>query len=155
MKVLPSDICTLRARWHFPLAASLGVSRRRICYLLWLASPPLTHWNVRGPTVSRNLDHVLCLGPFRGPVFISSNLDVYNGDHLICSPNHPGLIVKRKTRYHDMTPPDLLKRRRLSGFWRGFLWMCLWTFGFHKFPGIYWLSEKLLASQEGLCSTDL
>ena len=38
--------------------------------------------------------------------------------------------------------------------WRA-LWMQLWTFGFHKMPGISWLAENRLASQEELSSTEL
>jgi len=32
----------------------------------------------------------------------------------------------------------------------GLVWMRQWTFGFHKMGGISWLTEKRLASQEGL-----
>jgi hypothetical protein len=31
----------------------------------------------------------------------------------------------------------------------GLLWMLLWTFGFHKMWGVFWLAENLLASREG------
>jgi hypothetical protein len=36
-----------------------------------------------------------------------------------------------------------------------FLWTRQWTFGFHKRLVIYWLAERLLASQERLCSVEL
>jgi len=50
--------------------------------------------------------------------------------------------------------------------WTGFIWvmtgscgrlLCrwLWTFGFHIRWGICWLTERLLASQEGLCFIEL
>jgi hypothetical protein len=37
----------------------------------------------------------------------------------------------------------------------GLLWMRQWTSEFHKMRGISWLAEKLLASQEGICSMEL
>ena len=36
----------------------------------------------------------------------------------------------------------------------GHVWLRYWTFGFHKIWGISWLSENLLASQEGLCAME-
>ena len=42
-----------------------------------------------------------------------------------------------------------------TGTGGGLLWMQQWTFGFHKMGIISWLAEKLLASQEGLCSMEL
>jgi hypothetical protein len=35
------------------------------------------------------------------------------------------------------------------------LWMRYWTFGFHKMRIIFWTTEDLLASQEGLSCNEL
>jgi hypothetical protein len=35
------------------------------------------------------------------------------------------------------------------------LWRRWWTYGFHKMRGMSWLAEKLVASQEELCSMEL
>jgi hypothetical protein len=37
----------------------------------------------------------------------------------------------------------------------GLLWTRSWTFGFYKVRGIYWPVERLLASEQGLCSMKL
>ena len=42
-----------------------------------------------------------------------------------------------------------------TGTGSGLLWKRWWTFAVHKMREIFWLSEKLLASPEGLCSIDL
>jgi len=36
-----------------------------------------------------------------------------------------------------------------------FLWMWWWTFGFHEMWVISWVAENRIASQEGLCFTEL
>ena len=50
---------------------------------------------------------------------------------------------------------DMKAQTRSFWFWTGtggwLLWMRWWTFGFHD---ISWVDEDLLASQEGLCSTE-
>jgi hypothetical protein len=34
------------------------------------------------------------------------------------------------------------------------VWMRWWTIGFHKMRGIFWVTQEVLASEEGLCSME-
>jgi hypothetical protein len=94
----------------------------------------------------RWVGHVACVGERRG---------VYRV--LVGKPEGKRPLGRPRHRWEDNIRMDLQEVGCRSS-WLGIrtggghLWMRYWTFGFHKMRRISWLTEKRLASQEGLAS---
>ena len=64
-----------------------------------------------------------------------------------------GIILKRIFK-KLVVSMDWIDVGQGTDMWQA-VWTRRWTFGFLKMPGIYWLSEQLLASEEGLFSKEV